>query len=186
MPQCRAQFFSKLFMESEAALRRYVRRLVPSRDTSDEIVQEAFLRTFERADCAKAPRAFLYSVARNLATDYRRHAQTARTDTIGDITILPVVSPWDSPETGLLAEERCRLLKEAIEHLSPQRRVVFALKVFHACSYKEISQKLGISAKTVENHIHHARRETHMYLHRRYTQADEEHACAGLNGGTRA
>jgi RNA polymerase sigma-70 factor (ECF subfamily) len=175
MYQSRAQFFSKLFTESEAALRRYVRRLVPSRDTSDEIVQEAFLRTFECADSDKAPRAFLYSVARNLATDHRRHARIARTDTLGDITILDLVSPWDSPETGLLAAERSRLLKEAIEHLSPQRRVVFALKVFHACSYKEISQKLGISTKTVENHIAQASRETHLYLHSRYRKGKTGH-----------
>jgi DNA-directed RNA polymerase specialized sigma24 family protein len=42
--------FVRLFVESRQALQRYVRRLVRSRDTADEIVQEAFLsakvRTF--------------------------------------------------------------------------------------------------------------------------------------------
>src|SRR5262245_5051950 len=51
MPDSNPEGFARLFSESRAALRRYVLRLVRSREATEEIVQEAFLRTFEqRAD----------------------------------------------------------------------------------------------------------------------------------------
>jgi RNA polymerase sigma-70 factor (ECF subfamily) len=174
MPESRGDFFSRLFSESRAGLRRYVGRLVRSRESADEIVQEAFLRTYERADTEKAPKAFLYSIARNLATDKLRHDRIAQTHTVGDLDGA-VAAQCESLDAGLLAEERTRLLKEAVERLPPQCRTVFALKVFHACSYKEIADRLGISPKTVENHIAHAVRETHRYLRRQYREVGSDH-----------
>ena len=67
-----------LFAESREALSRYVRRLTRSRDTADEIVQEAYLRTCEHAESLRTPRAFLFRTARNLATDDRRHGLVAK------------------------------------------------------------------------------------------------------------
>jgi RNA polymerase sigma-70 factor, ECF subfamily len=176
MTESRGDFFTRLFADSQAGLKRYVRRMVRSRETAEEIVQEAMLRTYERADSTKAPKAFLYSVARNLATDIIRHDKVARTDSVGDVDAENVVVHVDSLDTGLLAEEESRLLKEAVERLPPQCRAVFALKVFHACSYKEIAEKFGISPKTVENHIAHGVRETHRYLRQQYKELGSDHA----------
>jgi len=173
MSDSRADFFARLFSESHDALRRYVGRLVRSRETADEIVQEAFLRTYERAERTRAPKAFLYSIARNLATDHRRHDRVAATDVLGDLDASDVTLPCESLEAGLLAEERSRLLRDAVERLSPQCRTVFVLKVFHGCSYQEIANRLGISARTVENHVARAVRETHQYLHRVYREVTD-------------
>jgi RNA polymerase sigma-70 factor (family 1) len=175
MLESRSDIFSRLFAESRAGLRRYVRRLVHSQETADEIVQEAMLRTYEHADAKKAPKAFLYSIARNLATDTLRHDRAAKTHTVGDWDAEGLMRHHESLDSSLLAEERSRILKDAVESLSPQCRTVFALKVFHACSYKEISERLGISPKTVENHIARAVRETHQYMRRRYVEADSDH-----------
>ncbi len=156
--------FERLFSESRDPLRRYVQRLVGSKETADEIVQEAFLRTYEHSADVKIPRAFLFSTARNLALDSRRHDRIARTDSMGDIDVAGVVSESESPEASLLANQRSRLLKEAVARLPPQCRTAFTLKVFHGCSYKEIAQRLGISPKTVEHHIARGIRDTHGYL----------------------
>jgi RNA polymerase sigma-70 factor (ECF subfamily) len=166
MSDSRNDLLTKLFSESNRALRQYVRRLVGSRETAEDIVQEAFLRTYEHADDLRTPRAFLFSAARNLAADFHRHVRTAKTDPLGDFDGSGVVSAGESPEGQVLADEQARLLRDAIEHLTPQCRAVFALKVFHACSYKEIAQRLRLSPKTVENHIARALRETHHYLRR--------------------
>ena len=158
---------SRLFSETHAALRRYVRDLVRSPEKADEIVQEAFLRTYEHRDKVEIPRAYLFTAARNLAIDARRHEHMAQTDSVGDLADLGVVSAA-TPETEALADERARLLRAAIEHLPPQCRAVFALKVFHACSYQEIAERLGISVKTVEKHVGRGLKDTHAYLKRRY------------------
>lgn len=163
----REDLLDHLFSETHAALRRYVRHLVRSPEKADEIVQEAFLRTYEHRDEVEVPRAYLFTAARNLAIDARRHEQVAQTDSVGDLGDLGVVSDG-TPETEALADERARLLRAAIEHLPPQCRAVFALKVFHACSYQEIAERLGISVKTVEKHVGRGLKDTHTYLKRRY------------------
>ena len=160
-------FLSRLFADSHRALRKYVRGLVGSREKAEDIVQEAFLRTYERRDTVTTPRAFLFSAARNLAIDARRHERIAKTDSVGDIDALGVVS-CSTPEDQALGEERSRLLKRAIEHLPPHCRAVFALRVFHACSYAEIAKQLGISEKTVEKHVGRGLRDTYQYLKRHY------------------
>lgn len=168
MSQSYDEWLGQLFSESHRALRRYVRRLVGSREAAEDVVQEAFLRTYEHASEVRVPRAFLFSTARNLAADSRRSDRSGKTDSLGDFDASGVVSLDESPEGRALAEERSRLLKDAVERLTPQCRAAFALKVFHGCSYKEIAQRLGIAPKTVENHIARALRDTHQYLRRRY------------------
>jgi RNA polymerase sigma-70 factor (ECF subfamily) len=167
MSDWRDELLGKLFIESHLALRRYVRRFVDSGETAEDVVQEAFLRTYENADHVRIPRAFLFSTARNLAADSRSRNRAPQTKTLGDLEACGVVSWSESPEERALADERTRLLKEAVERLTPRCRAAFALKVFHACSYKEIARQLGISPKTVENHIARALRETHRYLQQR-------------------
>ena len=168
MSHSRSEALARLFSESHQALRRYVRRFVRSQETAEEIVQEAFLRTCEQGDRVATPRAFLFSAARNLALDVRRHRLVQKTDSVADFDALDVVASSPSPEGGLLADEQSRLLKAAVERLPPQCRAAFTLRVFDACSYKEIAQRLGISPKTVENHIARALRETHQYMRQRY------------------
>lgn len=170
MADSRSEVFARLFAESGAALRRYVRRLVQSRDSADEIVQEAFLRTYEHARSDRPPGALLYSIAHNLAMDHHRHARRARVDPWEEVgaPTAAAVAEGESLETWLLQEERSSLLKHAVEQLAPQCRAAFALRVFHGCSYRDIAGKLGISEKTVEAHVSRGIRETYGYLRRRY------------------
>jgi RNA polymerase sigma factor (sigma-70 family) len=162
--------FARLFLESSAALRRRMRRFVGSKADADDAVQEAFLRGLESADAVRTPRAFLYTAARNIAVDSHRREQCARKAALGDLALSSVQSSEASAESEILVEERARVLREAVEQLSPQCRAVFALKVFHGHSYKEIAASLGISVKTVENHVARGLRETHQYVRRRFEE----------------
>src|SRR5688572_29643588 len=141
MPDSRNELFSQLFRESGTALRSYVRRLVRSRETTDEIVQEAFLRAYEHAQSDRPPTGLLYSIARNLATDQHRHERVVRSETLAGYGSAPLTTESESPEARALAEEESRLLKDATERLPPQCRAAFALRVFHGCSYKEIARR---------------------------------------------
>lgn len=161
--------FIRLFSESQGALRRYVRRVVKSQDTTDEILQEAFLRTYEQAERVEAPRSFLFSAARNLALDASRRDRVRKTKSgKGFDPLSGAAAGSESLEAAALSEERSKLLKAAVERLSPQCRVAFTLRVFHGYSYSDIAARMNLAPKTVENHIVRALRETHDYLERRY------------------
>lgn len=165
--------FTRLFTGSRDALRRYIRRLVHSGETADEIVQEAFLRTYERGSAVEVPRAFLFSTARNLAADRRRHERVAATEPLADFEDTRIGSVGGPLEDALIAGEASRLLKRAIDRLPPQCHAALTLKVFHGCSYKEIAAILGLSVKTVEKHIAVGLARTHEYMRARYPQSQE-------------
>lgn len=151
-----------LFTSSRFELRKYVRRLVRSDETADDIVQEAFLKTLQNADKMEIPRAFLFTVARNLALDSRRHDNIVKFEVIGDMDELIVEGK--SVDLTLEAGQQRDLLKQAINHLSPKCRAVYTCRVFLGMSYREISKRYHISEKTVENQIAVGLRETTKFL----------------------
>jgi RNA polymerase sigma-70 factor, ECF subfamily len=167
--------FTKLFAEYRGALHRYIRRFVESNETTKEIVQEAFLRTYRELDSVKAFKAFLFSTARNLAVNEYHHRQIVETDRLRHAGDSAIQADGPSPEAELLKDEWNRLIQEAIDRLSPQCRAALTLRVFHQCSYKEVADRLGISPKTAEKHIARGLRETHVYLERRYNTTRQRH-----------
>ena len=166
--ESRSEIFTKLFDESREALQRYIRRFVGSSETAKEIVQEAFLRTYRERESVTTLRAFLFSTARNIAANEYRHRRTVERCALGDFGDSGVTAESESPESELLRDERNRLIQEAIDRLPRQCRAAFTLRLFHECSYKEVADRLGISAKTVEKHIARGLRDTHTYIKRRY------------------
>jgi RNA polymerase sigma-70 factor (family 1) len=166
--ESRTETFTKLFAESREALHRYIRRFVGSSETAKEIVQEAFLRTYRQGESVTTLRAFLFSTARNLAANEYRHRRIVERGGFRDCGDSWVKTERESLEAELLRDERNRLVQEAIDRLPPQCRAAFTLRVFHDCSYKEVAERLGISAKTVEKHIARGLHDTHSYLKRRY------------------
>src|SRR6267378_4611854 len=173
--ESRTETFTKLFSESRQALHRYIQRFVGSSETAKEIVQEAFLRTYRQRESVTTLRAFLFSTARNLAANEYRHRRTTERDALGNFGDSWVKTERESLEAELLRDERNQLIQEAIDRLPPQCRAAFTLRVFHECSYKEVADRLGISAKTVEKHIARGLHETHSYLKRRYDAARRDH-----------
>jgi RNA polymerase sigma-70 factor, ECF subfamily len=173
--ESRTEIFTKLFAESRQALHRYIQRFVGSSETAKEIVQEAFLRTYRQRESVTTLRAFLFSTARNLAANEYRHRRVMERGALGHFGDSRVKTEHESLETEVLRDERNRLIQEAIDRLPPQCRAAFALRVFHECSYKEVADRLGISAKTVEKHIARGLRETHSYIARRYDAPRRDH-----------
>jgi RNA polymerase sigma-70 factor (ECF subfamily) len=172
--ESRTEIFTKLFAESRQALHSYIRRFVRSSETAKEIVQEAFLRTYRQRESVTTLRAFLFSTARNLAANEYRHQRTVERGALASLDDSPS-SECESLESGLIRDERNRLVQEAIDRLPPQCRAAFTLRVFHECSYKEVADRLGISVKTVEKHISRAMRETNCYLKIRYSATRRRH-----------
>lgn len=169
MPDTPHDRFTRFFAETCQSLRWYVRRFVGSCAVAEEIVQEAYVRTYEQGQKVEQPKAFLYVTARNLAYNANRHERIAATEVVGDIDSTGVCfDEGRSPEDGLIADEEAKLLRQAVERLPPQCRAAFAMKVFQGCTYKEIGGELGISTRTVEKHISKGLRETHAFMRRRY------------------
>lgn len=172
MPKPADPSLARLFSDSREALSRYVRRLVRSSSAAEEIVQETFLRAYQHREEADLKPPYLFSIARNLASKARRHDRIVDAFSNQDTHGAQLHGTCVSPEDAALADERLRLLNEAIQSLPPQCRSAFTLRMFHDCSYKEIAEHLGISVRTVEKHIARGATDIHAALARRHTEVN--------------
>ena len=68
-------------------MKRYLRRFTFSRETADDLAQEAFLRAFaaESRHPIETPKAFLFKVAKNLALNERARRASLTVAPLGDL-----------------------------------------------------------------------------------------------------
>lgn len=150
--------FKDLFFTYFYDLCTYAFQMTKSEQKAKDIVQEVFYKLWERREkwtIHSSLKAYLYRSVRNEALnqiDRDQHRQNTREE----LSIYKEVGDRKADQTRQLNKGDEKLVEEIwnIVHDLPQRRQsVFVLHRKHGLSYREIGQVLGISRKTVENHM---------------------------------
>ncbi len=120
----------------------------------DDVVQEAFARIWS-ADFARIRngRAYLFSTVRHLLGEYARRSRIVRIELLGEIDSLNLISDEPGPERRVSARQELERLQAIVESLPIQCRRVFELLKFEGLSHREVAQRMGLSQKTIENHL---------------------------------
>lgn len=149
-----------LFRSCARDLRQFLRRRVTSPEVAADLAQEAFFRLLRSgqepdaaANSARDARAYLFSIAANLAIDHRRQVRRQQTDPVEIEAIAAFPDPRPSAERSSLSREELRVLAEAVASLPPRGREVFRLHKIEGLSYAEIAARLGIAKNTVIVHM---------------------------------
>ena len=119
-----------------------------------DIVQETFLRVYQKIDMFKKGRNFqnwLLHITKNLCIDFYRKRQSMEHNLNKgtDISELNVRDPQAS-ETHE-ASDISSLLSACINRLSEKQRMVFVLKQYNQLEYREIAQILNVATGTVKS-----------------------------------
>lgn len=105
------------------------------------------------------PTFILFTILRNRALDYLKH-QSIKENVLSNlseygrreleirISTLEITNP-----DKIFAEDIQRIVRETLEKLPEQTRVIFEMNRFQNLSKKEIAEKLGISIKGIDYHI---------------------------------
>lgn len=148
-----AEWVGREILPHERDLRIWLqRRLVSAADVED-VVQECYCRLAQLSDVAHVtlPRAYLFTMARNLVQRQRKRARVVRieamTDTIGE----QWASDQPSPERIAAAREELGRVQAALATLSDRARRIFLMRKVEGLTQKEIAQTLGVSEAVVEN-----------------------------------
>ena len=116
-----------------------------SEEDAQDIMQEGFIKVFNKLDQVKNPAAFpgwIRRVMINTALEkYRSQVFLQRVDDVRD----EVNEETDDGIFDILTSQE---LVELIQTLSPRYRMVFNLYAIEGYSHKEISEELGISTGT--------------------------------------
>lgn len=146
--------FEDVFREHYEALCHYAYTLLRDRDDAEEEVQALFLAFWERRETiliSTSLKAYLFRSVHNRCLNRIKHLsiRDEHRQHVHYVGETPTLSPMDALASSELSER----IDEAMKSLPEQCRRVFYLSRFEELRYGEIAERLGISAKTVENQI---------------------------------
>jgi RNA polymerase sigma-70 factor, ECF subfamily len=139
-------------------LLRYVSRLTfNDLQLAEDIVQETFLKVWQRPDVVNNRYSsigpWLFTVARNLVNDHKR-MRMARAIEVSDAELTAIPDQRDPIGESLQAHA----IWQAVARLTPQHRAVLVQVYHHDRSLMDAAKRLGIPVGTVKSRTHHALR----------------------------
>lgn len=146
--------FHEIYDHFSTQLYFNILRMVRDEDVAQEILQELFVKIWEKRsviDPDKAFSSFLHRVAKNMVYDHFRKLSVAKRLETHLTTVTN--NSYSHIEEELIYKESNQLFLDAVAQLSPQRKQVFTLCKIEGKSYNEVSDLLKISTSTVSDHL---------------------------------
>lgn len=156
--------FNELYKQLYFPARSYARLFVNESEVED-LIQDVFVNLWihrKTLDESLSIQAYLMRSIHNTALNKLKHQGTqAKFNHTHRQEIEEIGYRFYNPDTNdtlkkLYNQDLRRELNKAIKALPPKCRKAFTLNFVNKMTAKEISQKLGVSQSTIENHIHNA------------------------------
>lgn len=159
----------RLFVESYSDdLLYYACYLVSSREEAEEIVSDVFLDVWKRRSHLSEiqdMKAWLLTLVHNRSIScLRQRARVPDSVLLEDVGANALPSDLQTPDEHLISREEIARINRVINQFPPRCRQVFVLAKIEKLPYKEIARMLGISVKTIDNHIASALRQIRAVL----------------------
>lgn len=166
-------FFKAYYGKMMAVCLRYVK----DRDSAQEIVQDGFIKVFDKLD--------LFDFRGSIEGWMRRIFSNTAIDAIRKAKRNPFLSDQDNdfktPAENAMEEKedlealqlKYEVAMDCIDRLSPAYRTVFNMYVFEEYSHKEIADILGISEGTSKSNLAKARMNLQKMLETKYNKIQQ-------------
>jgi RNA polymerase sigma-70 factor (ECF subfamily) len=148
--------FAAVYKATSAKLWGIVVRILPRRDIAEDVLQDVYVRIWERAvsfDPAKAsPITWMATIARNRAIDeVRRKSPVSIEDTPES---LEVEQDAPSPLDNTQMSEDLRRLQQCLQGLDPERREIVLLAYYNGLSRDELAKRFSHPVATIKTWLH--------------------------------
>jgi RNA polymerase sigma-70 factor (sigma-E family) len=131
--------FVQLYERRHDDMVRLAYLLTSSRETAQDLVQDAFVRVHRSWSRVKEPDAYLRRAVVNACNSYHRRQYVARKF----VADAPPAAELDADE-----------MSDALQSLSHRQRTAIVLRYWHDCSEAEIAAALGCRPGTVASLLH--------------------------------
>lgn len=132
-------------------------RIVRDVGVAEDLVQETFLRVWNRAQGFDAERGalgpWLLAVARNRAIDYVRSAGGKMAKGALELEYAERPALFINFEADVLSQDRARRVRGALEKLNENQRHVIELAYFEGLSQSEMAERMGQPLGTVKTWV---------------------------------
>ncbi len=149
------EWFMRELYPHQSVLNAWLRSRYPTIPHIDDIIQDSYLRVLKinRETKLKAPKAYLFSTARNICIDFLRKEKIVKFQNLSDMSDDIFPENDLGVQEGIIRKEEFQILAEAIKKLPKKCRRVFTLRKVYGLSVQQISEELKISTRTVENQL---------------------------------
>lgn len=145
-----------LYEEHSAALWRYALRLTRDPHQAHDVVQETLLRAWQHPEITeegtRSPRAWLFTVARNIVIDDRRSARYRNEVAMAEGADFR--EPVDLQDTNTTIDRL--MVRQALAQLSAEHRAVLWRSYYLGWTVARIAEDLQIPEGTVKSRLHYA------------------------------
>ena len=164
--------FNALFRKHQTRALNLAFRFTRDRQSAEDVVQEVFIKVYERkvnADPSAKFSTWLYRVVVNASLDLvrrkktlffrsfdeeRRSGESESVQTLAETIADPAAL---RPGEALVEREAQEALRQEIDRLPDKYRAPILLYQFEEMPYRDIARILGISEKAVERRLSHAK-----------------------------
>ncbi len=146
--------FEALFRAMRSGLVNYAVQITGDEATAADIVQEAFLRFWQRRaehDPSGSVKALLFRTVRNLALNSVRDGKR-RAKLLAEGYEPPLRSA-PPPDLTLAGRELAGRLREWMDELPDRQREALTLSRFQGLSHEEVAAVMEVAPRTVNNHL---------------------------------
>jgi RNA polymerase sigma-70 factor (ECF subfamily) len=150
--------FTILYNQFSGAIYFNVLKMVKDETVAEEIVQEIFIKIWQKRDVIRIEVSFasyIYRIAQNNVIDYFRKIERSR-DLLERFK-KSASSNYLHVEENICLKESDLLLQKAIATLPPQQKKVYQLCVLEGYTYKDTACQMEIGLNTVKEYLQKAR-----------------------------
>ena len=160
---------------------------------AEDTMQEVLLQSIPNLPKFDNPRAlvvWLYKVAKTRCLMSRRHSKFAPKEALSLEQLMPDRQELESlsasgegtPERSLLRRENAQRLREAVQKLPPDYRLILVLHDMEELNNEDIAEITGLREGTIRVRLHRAR----LFVRKELARADRHRASSKLKRATPA
>ena len=148
--------FAALYRQTEAKLHGVVARILVRSDIAGEVLQEAYVRIWQKAsdfDPARgSPIAWMATIARNRALDEARRVKPLALEDMPE-SFEPAAEDVD-PLGARDRSERLAALMRCLSQLDDEKRQIVLLAYYRGASREALSKRFGRPVPTIKTWLH--------------------------------
>ena len=142
-----ADAWGALYQQYAAAIFRFCRRALPTREDAEDATMEVFMKVRDKLgqyDATRPFTAWLYRVAANHCWDLLRRRKIRQDKETEEVDDLPLEHPDPNQLDRLIEQRTSEEVRKALDKLGTRARMALVMRYYSDMSYDEIADALGV------------------------------------------